>query len=116
MAFDIELAKRIKVHLKGTPGLDEKKMFGGLCILIGGNMALGIIGNKIMVRVGKENYEKALLLPGASPMDFTGKALTGMVYVSPHEIASQKTLKKWIKMGVDFASSLPPKKKSTKKS
>ncbi len=84
-------------------------MFGGLCFLLNGNMCCGIVGETLMVRVGKEAYEEALARPHAREMDFTGKPLRGMVYVDPGGIAEDGDLEGWIQTGVGFAESLPRK-------
>jgi len=87
----------------------EKKMFGGLCFMVRGHMACGIVRDEIMVRVGKERYEDALAQPYAREMDFTGRALKGMVYVSPKGVESDADLAAWVGRGTANAESLPPK-------
>ncbi|MEE8518927.1 MAG: TfoX/Sxy family protein, partial [Dehalococcoidia bacterium] len=73
MAYDEEMADRIRAVLAARGVFDEKKMFGGLCFLIGGKMALGLTKDDLMVRVGKDDHERLLAEPGARPMDFTGR-------------------------------------------
>lgn len=107
MAYDEDLAERVRSVI-GTP-FDERKMFGGLAFMLGGNMACGIVGDELMVRVGAEAYEDALSRPHAREMDFTGKAMKGMVYVAPTGLKNKRSLSAWVKRGVDHASSLPPK-------
>jgi TfoX/Sxy family transcriptional regulator of competence genes len=110
MAYDEALADRVRQSLAeaGTVAT-EKKMFGGLCVLVGGNMACGIVGEELMVRVGKEAYADALSQPHARKMDFTGRALKGMVYVAPEGLDSDDDLASWVGRGVGYAASLPPK-------
>lgn len=109
MAYDEHLADRIRKTLRRRKGVSEKKMFGGLCFLVNGNMAAGVVKDEIMVRVGKEAFGEALAQPHARPMDFTGRPLTGMVYVSREGIEEDAGLKAWLDRGVGFARSLPPK-------
>jgi TfoX/Sxy family transcriptional regulator of competence genes len=84
-------------------------MFGGLCFLLNGNMCCGIVGDELMLRVGPEGYDDALSQPGARPMDFTGRPMKGMVYVSAAAIADDVALSAWAGRGVTFAASLPAK-------
>ncbi|MCB9591895.1 MAG: TfoX/Sxy family protein [Sandaracinaceae bacterium] len=109
MAYDEKLADRIREALAGTPSLEEKKMFGGLCFLVRGHMACGIAKGELMVRVGAEGYEAALARPHAKEMTFTGKPIKTMVYVDPDGFRTKKQLGGWIAMGVAHAEGLPPK-------
>lgn len=109
MAFDEGLAERIRYALKDEPGVTEKKMFGGLCFLVSGNMCCGIVKDTLMVRVGPAQYEECIQLPHARVMDFTGKALKGMVYVDPEGIAEDKDFQLWIDHCRIFVKTLPPK-------
>ena len=109
MAYDEKLADKIREVMKRRRGITEKKMFGGLTFLANGNMACGVVGAELMVRVGKDAYEDALKKPGARPMDFTGKPLAGMVYVGKKGITRSASLKGWVERGLSHARSLPPK-------
>jgi len=109
MAFDEGLAQRIRETLDERIGVSEKKMFGGLCFLVGGNMACGVIGEELMVRVGPDAYEDSLAQPHAREMDFTGRALRGMVYVSAEGAEEDADLSTWVGRGAGFAASLPVK-------
>lgn len=108
MAFDAELADRIRDELAGDLSISEKRMFGGLCLLCNGNMAVGIVGDRLMVRVGPEHWESALSDPDAYEMDFTGRSMKGFVYVDPRGLEGDG-LRTWLEKGLSFASSLPPK-------
>jgi len=92
-------------------GYEEKKMFGGLCFLVNGNMCCGVAKDTFMVRVGPEAYDEALALPHAREMDFTGKPLKGMVYVDSEGVSEDSELAAWVDRGLAFAGKLPPKKK-----
>jgi len=111
MAFDEDLANRVRKILAKVDGVSEKKMFGGLCFLINGNMALGLANDDLMIRVGPESYEKMLAKPNVRKMDFTGKPLKGFLYVGTKGTDSDKDLKKWVSRSIEFAMSLPPKDK-----
>ena len=94
-------------------------MFGGLCYLDRGTMAFGVLEDELMVRTGPAGYSEALAQPHAREMDFTGRALKGMVYVSAEGIAEDPDLQSWIARGLAFTGELPAKaggaKKATKK-
>ena len=109
MSYDERLADRVRDVLARQEGLTEKKMFGGLSFMLHGNMCCGIVKDDLMVRVGPEGHEEALIRPHVRPMDFTGRPLTGMVYVGPEGYRSDDALIEWVERGVDFAASLPPK-------
>ncbi len=110
MAYDKALAARIRTTLRDEPGVVEKKMFGGVVFMVGGNMACGVAGGgEIMIRVGPDNYEDALSRPHARPMDFTGRPMRGMVYVAGPGFESDQDLAAWVESGASFARSLPPK-------
>jgi TfoX/Sxy family transcriptional regulator of competence genes len=110
MPHDEELAERVRAALGSVRGVTEIKMFGGLCYTIRGNMAVGISRDELMVRMAPEDTDKALADPHARPMDFTGKPMRGFVFVSPEGVRTAKRLQRWVDRGVDYASSLPPKK------
>ncbi|MEO0326290.1 MAG: TfoX/Sxy family protein [Myxococcota bacterium] len=107
MAFDEGLAQRIR-ELRGER-VSEKKMFGGLCFLDRGNMAFGIVRDELMVRVGKDAYAACLQEPHAREMDFTGRALKGMVYVAPEGFSEDEDLVGWLDRGLAFTETLPGK-------
>lgn len=109
MAYNEELAERIREKLLSKPAFVERKMFGGVCFVFQGNMACGILQNDLIIRVGKEAYESALALPYTKKFDITGKAMTGWIMVSPEGHGSDEQLDAWLKRGIDLAASLPPK-------
>jgi len=109
LAFSEELALRVRQSLGEQAGITERKMFGGLCFMVNGNMLGGVMGNEIIVRVGAEGYENTLELPHARKMDFTGRPMRGFVVVSPEGIDLDEGLDEWVERGLKFAVSLPPK-------
>ncbi len=111
MPFDDKLANRVRKILEKIEGLSEKKMFGGLCFLINGNMAFGLVNDDLMIRVEPESYEKMLSQPHVRKMDFTGKPLKGFLYIGVKGTESDKDLRKWVLKGIEFAMSLPGQEK-----
>jgi TfoX/Sxy family transcriptional regulator of competence genes len=108
MAYDERLAARIRNVLAGADGVSEQKMFGGLAVLLHGNMACGVVGDRLVLRLGREGAEEALGRPNVRPMDFTGRPMTGMVYVESAGLRGV-ALRNWVERGVAYARSLPPK-------
>lgn len=109
MAYDEQLAERVRRLLETFPGVAERKMFGGLAFLLRGNMCCGVVGGQLMVRVGRESYETALHEPHAREMDFTGRPLRGFVYVACEGLSSEGDLRAWVERGARYAESLPAK-------
>ena len=109
MAFDERLADRVRDVLAPREAISERKMFGGLCLMVGGNMACGVIGDELMVRLDPADAERALSEPGVRVMDFTGRPSKGMVYVAAERLATDEGLAEWVEAGADHAASLPPK-------
>ena len=109
MAYDPVLADRIRLIFEGEPDVTERKMFGGIAFMVAGNMAVGILGDELMVRVGAPSWSMALGLPGAREMDFSGRSMKGYVLVEPLFTSTEEQLEEWMERGVSFAASLPPK-------
>jgi TfoX/Sxy family transcriptional regulator of competence genes len=109
VAYDEGLAQRIGEILGCIPELSEKRMFGGLCYLWNGNMAFGIVGEELMVRTGPDVYEEALQMPYAREMNFTGRAMKGMVYIATPGLEDDVELTAWLERGLNFARTLPSK-------
>ena len=109
MAYDPDLAARIKALLIGEAGFSERKMFGGICFMLHGHMACGVIGDDLIARVGPERYSDALAELHTRLFDFTGRPMTGWVVVTPPALEGDDDLRRWVEQGVDFARSLPSK-------
>jgi TfoX/Sxy family transcriptional regulator of competence genes len=109
MAYDTVLAERIRADLASRPDVAERKMFGGIAFMVGGNMAVGVIGEDLMVRVGPDAHGAALAEPHARPMDFSGRPMVGYVYVAPPGVAGDDDLRAWVERGAAFAGTLPAK-------
>jgi len=109
MAHDTFLADRVRAALGPLPGLVEKKMFGGVGFMLGGNLACGVHKGDLIVRVGSKNYAQALARPYARQFDITGRPMDGWVMVGPQGCQSEDELKAWVRQGVATARALPPK-------
>ena len=109
MAYDEMLAARISSLLATRPGFSEKKMFGGVGYLFYGNMACGVNGDNLIVRVGPEKYQSALSDPDSDVFDMTGRPMTGWIVVKPSGTETEKDLIEWVERGVKFSLSLPEK-------
>jgi len=111
MAFNEQLADRVRQQIKGQSGLVEKKMFGGVAFLINGNMSVGIHKNELIVRLAPEESAAALKEPGARLFDITGRPMKGWLLVGGAGVADANSLSKWIRRGIAYAASLPKKAK-----
>jgi TfoX/Sxy family transcriptional regulator of competence genes len=109
MAFDEVLAERIRRLLRDRDGVTERRMFGGIAFMLDGNMACGVVGSDLMVRVGPDAYDGALAEPHVRVMDFTHRPSRGMVYVGPAGTESEDALARWVSAGATYAGSLPAK-------
>ena len=109
MAYDEGLAQRVREEMEELPGYTEQRMFGGVGFMLEGNMATGVIGEDLIVRVGREAYEVALEEPQARPFDMTGRPMTGWEVFTRAARASDEDLTAWIQRGVGCARSLPLK-------
>lgn len=115
MAFDEGLAERVRGVLLDVSFVTEKHMFGGLTFMINGNMCCGVMGDRLMLRVGPVVYEQTLELEHARPMDFTNRPLTGFVYIEAAGLEDDADLATWVQRGIDFAGALPPREAKRRK-
>ncbi len=113
MAYDERLAERVRDILGPDPALSERKMFGGLAFMLDGNMCCGIVADRLMLRLGADLAESALERPHVEPMDFTGRPMTGMVYVVPEGLRG-KALRPWVELAAGFTRTLPPKRRQSR--
>ena len=109
MAYDEQLADRVRDLLAGTPHVTERKMFGGLAFMVAGNMACGVVGSDLMLRLGEDGADAALDKPHVRPMDFTHRPMKTMVYVDRAGTDPPNALRGWLDDAIAYASSLPPK-------
>jgi hypothetical protein len=110
VAYDEAFADRVRDLLAPREGLTERQMFGGIAFMVRGNMACGVSGRGgLMVRLGPEEYERALKEPGVRQFDMTGRPMRGWILVAPEAVVDDEALAGWVDAGADFATSLPPK-------
>ena len=109
MAFNEELAERIRQGLARKKGIEEKKMFGGLGFLLNGNMLVGVWKNSMIVRLGPDEGETALLEPHVGEFNITGKAMSGWVMVAAEGVADDGAVKEWVQRATKFVEKLPKK-------
>jgi TfoX/Sxy family transcriptional regulator of competence genes len=108
MAYNEALAARVRDELSGYAPFEERKMFGGLALMVNTHMACGILGDDLMVRVGKLGHQAAIA-DGAREMDFTGRPMRGLVMVGAPLLTDEAVLARWVQRAAEFALSDPPK-------
>ena len=113
MAYDEELAERIRPVIGVRADVTERKMFGGIAWMLGGNMAVGVLGDELLVRLDHDDADRALTEAGVRVFDFTGRPARGMVVVAGERVAEDAELAQWVDAGADHAASLPPKAKKS---
>jgi TfoX/Sxy family transcriptional regulator of competence genes len=112
MAYDEDLADRIRELVSGESGLTEQRMFGGLAFLIGGNMAVAASGQGgLMVRVDPSTSDALVARTKAEPMEMRGRLMTGWLRVHTSDVRTKRQLAPWVERGVGYARTLPPKVK-----
>jgi len=110
MAYDEELAARIRALLAGKPSLTEKKMFGGLAFLVGGNMAVAASGQGgLLVRVDPSESDALVRASNARPMEMRGREMAGWLRVGAADVRTDTELAEWVRRGLAYAGSLPGK-------
>jgi TfoX/Sxy family transcriptional regulator of competence genes len=111
MAYDEELAERIRDLTAGEPGLREQKMFGGLAFLVGGNMAIAASGQGgALVRVDPEESDRLVASTNAQPFEMRGRSMKGWLRVDSEDLRTKRQLAKWVERGTAYARSLPAKR------
>ena len=109
MAYDEAFAARIRAQLEGRAGLSEKKMFGGLAFFLNGNMACGVLGSEMVLKVKEPEESDFLSSPGCRPFDFTGRPMRGFVLVANSVCPDEDALAEWLSPALRVAASMPPK-------
>jgi TfoX/Sxy family transcriptional regulator of competence genes len=111
VAYDEDLANRIRELIGAEPGVTEMKMFGGLAFLIGGNMSVGASGQGgLMVRVDPADTDALAGRPHARPFEMRGREMQGWLRVDAEGLRTRRQLEPWVRRGVEYARSLPPKR------
>ena len=110
MAYDEDLADRIRELIAAEPGVTEKRMFGGLAFLVGGNMAVAVSGQGgLMVRADPDETDALLDKPHTRPMEMRGRAMQGWLRVDDEGVRTRRQLEPWVRRGMAYARSLPAK-------
>ena len=109
MAYNETLAARVRQILSSVMGFSERKMFGGLCFLIYGNMCCGVLKNELVLRLDPELARETLGGPHTRPMDFTGRPMKGFVFIEGAGLRTDRQLRDLVSMALSFAQSLPRK-------
>jgi TfoX/Sxy family transcriptional regulator of competence genes len=110
VAFDENLAQRVRGVLDTRVDVDERRMFGGIGFLIAGNMCCGVHGEDLIVRLDPDEAGELVdSESGARPFDMTGRPMRGWLFVAPEATAEDSDLERWVRRSEAFASSLPPK-------
>jgi TfoX/Sxy family transcriptional regulator of competence genes len=109
VAYDEALADRVRAALTGRETLTEREMFGGIAFMIGGNMACGVLGDELIVRLDPEEAEEAMRDTHTRPFDATGRSMKGWLFVSAEGTEREEDLEGWVEAGADHAAALPAK-------
>jgi TfoX/Sxy family transcriptional regulator of competence genes len=110
VAYDEELATRIRELVGDEPGVEEKKMFGGLAFLVGGNMAVAASGQGgLLVRVDPDQSDALVAKTGARPMEMRGREMAGWLRIEADDVRTKRELARWVDRGTSYARSLPSK-------
>jgi TfoX/Sxy family transcriptional regulator of competence genes len=109
MAYNERLAERARAMLKGTRGLEEKRMFGGVGFLVNGNLACGVQKDDLILRLGETEFSAAMREPHARIFDMTGRPMKGWLLMGNQGLRAETVLRGWIRKSVSFAKSLPKK-------
>ena len=108
MAYDKDLAERVRALLPAAEPVTERRMFGGLAFMLAGHMVCGIVKDAFMARLGPDAADRALEQPHVRPMDFTGRPMKGMVFIDPAGLHGP-ALQRWVTVAVEYGRTLPPK-------
>jgi hypothetical protein len=108
VAYDEDLAGRVRAVLPPGEAVTERLMFGGLAFMLGGHMFCGVVKDTLMARLGPEAADRALDQPHVRPMDFTGRPMNGMVFIEPEGLQAD-SLRQWVDAAASYARGLPPK-------
>jgi hypothetical protein len=109
VAYDEQLADRVRDLVTPYGEVSERKMFGGIGFMVGGNMAVGVIGDELIVRLDPGEAEKAMAEEGVREFDFTGRPMKGWIFVGPEQTGEDDSLADWVEAGAGYAASLPAK-------
>jgi len=114
MPYDEKLASRVRRAL-ARKDVEEKRMFGGLTFMVNGSMCCGVAGDELMLRLGEDLAAEALTEPHVRRMDFTGRPMTGFVFVAADAVASDGSVRRWVSKALTFVETLPAGKKTRRR-
>lgn len=109
VAYSEELAEKVRERLGEHPSVVGRQMFGGIAFMVEGNMAVGVVGDDLMVRVGKEGHDEALGHAGTRVMSMGASEMKGWILVDSEVVSTEDGFERWVERGVTYARSLPPK-------
>lgn len=109
MAFNADLAERVRTAVKTRKGITEKRMFGGVGFLLNGNLLVAVWMDSLIVRLGVAQAEEVQHDPYVGPMDLTGRPMKGWIMVAPVGVASDQQVRTWIRKAIEFVKTLVPK-------
>ena len=115
MAYNEHLASRAREILLSQRKVEEKKMMGGLAFMVNGKMCVGILKDDLMARIDPEAYASALGKRGCREMDFTGRPMKGFLFVSDEGLPTEKALRAWLKLGIEFGATAKKTSKNKRK-
>ena len=104
VAYNEELAARIRAALADRTDVEEKKMFGGLSFMVAGQMCCGVLKNELVVRIEPAEFDILVAQPHVRPFDFSGRPMQGMVYVDSGALADPEVLSRWVQRGTDYVA------------
>jgi TfoX/Sxy family transcriptional regulator of competence genes len=108
MAFDEQLADRVRTCLQRIGGVSERKMFGGLAFMTSGHLTVGVYGDGLIARIGAQDMDAATAQPGVRPFDMTGRPMRGIVVIDS-TVLDDKALNRWIGQARSYVAGLPPR-------
>jgi TfoX/Sxy family transcriptional regulator of competence genes len=115
VAYDEELADRLREHLAPVKRVSEREMFGGISFMVAGNLCCGVLGGDLIVRIDPTLHHDALTRPNVSEFSMGGRTSKGMIRVGPDGVEDDDELALWLRLGIAHATSLPAKKAGVKK-
>jgi TfoX/Sxy family transcriptional regulator of competence genes len=107
VAYNEELAERVRADLADRTDVEEKKMFGGLTFMVAGQMCCGVLKNDLVVRIEPADFDALVAQPHVRPFDFSGRPMQGMVYVDNDALGDPNALRAWVQRGTDYVAAHP---------
>lgn len=115
MAYNEELAERVRAVLAHRTDVEEKRMFGGLTFMVAGQMCCGVLKNDLIVRIEPAEFDALVAQPHVRPFDFSGRPMQGMLYVANTALADAEVLRRWVQRGTDYVAAHPATAKRRKR-